>query len=196
MVAGWSVRWSWLPVGAWRACQDDYVVDDGAEVVLGVDIGGSRAVSAVVAVTSDLRVAAVEVFDGNDSVLRGTDAVRELAGRFSVREVAYDPWRFKSEALRLEADGIGPMVEFPQSHSRMVPASERFASAIIERRLRHPGHQDLDRHIAQAIAKPTGRGWRLDKLGRLDQIDAVIAVAMAVERVSAPVAEVKVLAWL
>jgi hypothetical protein len=49
---------------------------------------------------------------------------------------------------------------------------------------------------AQAIAKPTGRGWRLDKLGRLDQIDAVIAVAIAVERVSAPVAEVKVLAWL
>jgi hypothetical protein len=68
------------------------------------------------------------------------------------------------EALRLEAEGIGPLVEFPQSHSRMVPASERLASAVIERRVRNHGDPDLDRHVAMAVAKPSGRGWRLDKL--------------------------------
>jgi len=125
-----------------------------------------------------------------------TDAVRRLAQRFAVREVAFDPWRWKSEALRLEADGIGPMVEFPQSHARMVPASERLASAIIEGRLRHPGHPDLDRHVARAVAKPSGRGWRLDKLGRADQIDACIALCIAVERAEHVPEPVKVLAWL
>ena len=46
--------------------------------------------------------------------------------------MAYDPWRFQGEALRLEDEGIGPLVEYPQSHARMVPASERLASVIIE----------------------------------------------------------------
>ena len=67
---------------------------------------------------------------------------------------------------------------------------------IIERQLQHPGHPELDAHIAQAVAKPTGRGWRLDRLGDSQQIDAAIALCMAVERASAPMPEVKVLAWL
>jgi phage terminase large subunit-like protein len=165
---------------------------------LGVDIGGSRAASAVVAIaTGDpLRVAAVEVFVGNDSVLEATDAVRAMCERFTVTEVCFDPWRWKAEALRLEAEGLGPMVEFPQSHSRMVPASERLASCVIERRLRHYGDARLDAHIAQAIARPTGRGWRLDKVGRADQIDAAVALAMAVERASVEQPKVELLAWI
>jgi phage terminase large subunit-like protein len=191
---------AWLPVGAWRACQDDYEVPDGAEVVLGVDIGGSRAASAVVAVEyrdrETLRVAAVAVHEGNESVMDAVESVREMCERFTVTEIAYDPWRFKSEAMRLEADGIGPMVEFPQSHSRMVPASERLASVIIERRLRHYGDPRLDAHIASAIAKPTGRGWRLDKVGRSDQIDAAVALCMAVERAQVEAPKVELLAWI
>jgi phage terminase large subunit-like protein len=188
---------SWLPVGAWRSCQADYVVEDGAEVVLGVDIGGSRAASAVVAVDRDLRVAAVEIFDGRESVLAASEAVRRLSERFTVVESAYDPWRFQSEALRLQAEGVGGvLVEFPQSHARMVPASERLASVIIERKLQHYGDPRLDAHIAAAVAKPSGRGWRLDKIGRTDQIDGAIALCMACERASVEPVETKVLAWI
>lgn len=177
---------AWLPPGAWTACRDrDLAVDDGEVVVLGVDVGGGRAETAVVAVTDDLRVAAVDVFQGDAAVLDATDAVRRLAARFTVREVAYDPWRFRGEALRLEADGIGPMVEFPQSHARMVPASEGLHAAVVEHRLRHPGHADLDRHVANAVAKSTGRGWRLEQGARDANVDAVIALAMAVERAQA-----------
>ncbi|HVE69160.1 MAG TPA: hypothetical protein VNB64_11310, partial [Solirubrobacteraceae bacterium] len=69
-----ACRWgvgegAWLPPGAWSACRADYAVEDGEVVTLGVDVGGSRAASAVVAVTDDLRVAAVEVLQGDDSVL-------------------------------------------------------------------------------------------------------------------------------
>jgi hypothetical protein len=59
-------------------------------VWVGVDVGGSRASTAVVAVTKDLRVADVRVFDGNEAVLHVPDALLELARRFDVREVAYD----------------------------------------------------------------------------------------------------------
>lgn len=96
-------------------------------------------------------------------MLEVSEAVRRIATDRTVAEVAFDPWRFKSEALRLEAEGIGPMVDFPQSHSRMTAASECLHSTVIERRLRHPGHPELDLHVARAVAKATGRGWRLDK---------------------------------
>jgi phage terminase large subunit-like protein len=188
---------AWLPPGTWSGCQADYKVIGGERVVVGVDIGGSRAASAVVAVTDDLRVASVWTAIGNDSVLDATEEVRRLAACFSVREVAFDPWRFKSEALRLEAEGIGPMVEFPQSYARMVPASERLHAAIVEGRLRHPGDPDLDAHVAAAIARPTGRGWRLDKSDPAQQIDAAVALAMCVERAQAPRPEpVRVLGWV
>jgi hypothetical protein len=32
---------------------------------------------------------------------------------------------------------------------------------VAEQRLRHPGVAELDRHVANAVAKPTPRGWRL-----------------------------------
>ena len=137
-----------------------------------MDIGGSRAASAVVAVTDDLRVAAVHVLQGDDSALAATAAIRELAAHFTIREVAYDPGRYHSEALRLADDGL-PVVEFPQSHARMTVASERLHAAIVEQRLRHNGDPALTLHVSQAVAQATGRGWRLSKMARDAQIDAV-----------------------
>jgi phage terminase large subunit-like protein len=75
-------------------------------------------------------------------------------------------------------------------------ASEGLHSAIVERRLRHPGHPDLDRHVAQAIAVKTGRGWRFSKVARDAQIDALIALAMATEQAQFKPAEVELIGWL
>ena len=79
----------WLPPGAWA----EYEVEDGGEVVLGIDTGGGRAASVIVAVTRDLRVAAVHVYEGDEAVLTVSEKVLELARRFNVVEAAYDPWR-------------------------------------------------------------------------------------------------------
>jgi phage terminase large subunit-like protein len=67
---------------------------------------------------------------------------------------------------------------------------------VVEGRLRHPGHPDLDRHVAQAVARQTGRGWRLDKSERSAQIDAVVALAMAIERAEARPEPVQLVGWL
>ena len=62
---------------------------------------------------------------------------------------------------------------------RLAPRADR---AIVGQHLRHFGSPDLDRQVAAAIAKRTGRGWRLDHAERSGQVDAVIALAMACER--------------
>jgi len=172
----------WLPPGAWQACVADYTIDPGEPVWVGVDVGGSRAASAVVWLTEDLRVGC-EVFQGTEAVLAVQERVRRLAEEQDVRAVYFDPWRFQQAALELE-QGRLTVVEFPQSHSRMVPASERLYAAIVEGRLQHPNDPDLNRHVAAAVAKDTPRGWRLDKSNRNAQIDAVVALAMALEGVT------------
>jgi hypothetical protein len=115
---------AWLPPGAWSAGAAEYDVADGETVVVAVDVGGSRATTAM-AVTEDLRVAEVEVLEGDEAVLRVPDLVLELGRKYVLREVVFDPWRFQSEALRLEREHGLTCVSFPQSHSRMLVASEK-----------------------------------------------------------------------
>jgi phage terminase large subunit-like protein len=186
---------AWLPAGAWSACRADYDTEPGEPAWVAIDVGGSRATTCVVAVSKDLRVLDVRVLEGDDAVLKVPDIVLELAAFFDVREVIYDPWRFQSEALRLERDHGLTVVAFPQSHSRMTVASEGLHGAIVERRIRHRAHPALDQHIAAAAARQTGRGWRLVRAA--DQpIDAAISLAMAVERAQVEVAPARLLGWI
>ncbi len=184
----------WLPPGAWQQCADDFEIEPGERVFLGVDIGGERAASAIAIVTEDLRAQA-EAFQGDRAVLEVVDRVRALAAICDVAELAFDPWRFQQAARELEQDGMR-VVEFPQSNARLIPASERLYSAIVEKRLRHRNDPQLNEHVARAVAKDTPRGWRLDKAVARDQIDAIVAVAMAVERAEQQPAPVQLLGWL
>jgi phage terminase large subunit-like protein len=97
--------------------------------------------------------------------------------------------------LELAERGIR-ITEFPQSNARMGPASERLHAAIVESRLKHRDDPALNAHVRQAIALDTPRGWRISKAKSRDQIDAVVAMAMAVEAAEQPVATVEFLGWL
>jgi len=186
---------SWLPPGAWAACAAEYEIEAGEPVWLGVDVGGERSASAVACVTEDLRVGAA-IFYGDAAVLEVLAKVRELAGTLDVREVAFDPWRFGQAALELEAEGL-PVVAFPQSNVRMVPASELLYAAVKEGRLKQPGDPELNRHMAAVVARQTERGPRLDKSKSRHQIDGAVALAMAIDRAEAPKPEpARLLGWL
>jgi phage terminase large subunit-like protein len=151
----------------------------------------------LVGVTDTLEVPICEVFEGDEAVLAVTDALLQLhADGWTIREAAYDPWRYQAEALRLEREHGLTMVAFPQSHSRMTAASEGLHSAVVEKRLRHPGHPALDRHVAAAIGVKTGRGWRLSKTARDAQIDACIALALAIETAGTRPQPVELIGWL
>jgi hypothetical protein len=54
----------------------------------------------------------------------------------------------------------------------------------------------LRAHAHAAIARHSRRGWRLDKSNRADNIDAVVALAMALERAEQPREPVRLLGWI
>ncbi len=163
--------------------------------------GGSRSATAVVGVVprddGRVDVALVEVWQGASAVLEAAGYIQGLvtAGR-AIREVVFDPMRFASEALRLERDYGLVLTEWPQSETRMTICSEKLHGLVVEKRLRHPGVEELDWHVAAAVAKPTPRGWRLVKSADAAQIDGVIALAMAAEHATQPVAEIRFHGWL
>jgi phage terminase large subunit-like protein len=188
---------AWLPAGAWTKCRAEYEIEDGTPIFCGLDVGAARSATALVWATEDLRVG-VRTWTGEEAVIYAEAAIRELAERYDVREVAFDPWRFGAQALDLSARGLR-MVEFPQFDSRMVPASERLSAAILERRLKHPGDRVLDAHVAAAIAKKTARGARIARAGGRQpshRIDAVIALAMAVDRAENRPEPARLIGWL
>jgi phage terminase large subunit-like protein len=185
----------WLPIGAWAKCADPTAkILAGERIFVGVDVGGERSASAVVWVTEGLRVDC-EVYTGNEAVLACAAKVRDLAEEFHVVECIADPWRFQQSMLELAERGIR-VTEFPQSSARMGPASERLHAAIVEGRLRHLDDPALNAHVRQAIARDTPRGWRIDKAKSRDNIDAVVALAMALEAAEAPIPTVEFLGWL
>jgi hypothetical protein len=66
----------------------------------------------------------------------------------------------------------------------------------VEKRLVLPDHGEMRQHPANAIARHSRRGWRLDSPGRDANIDAIVALCMALERAEQQPGEVKVLAWI
>jgi phage terminase large subunit-like protein len=191
----WTERQGhWLPAGAWQACVGEPVFEDGERVWIGVDVGGERSSSAVAWINERLSVG-VEIFHGDSGVLECLDAVRSLGHAYTVVEVVFDPWRFGQAAQELAREGVR-VVEFPQHDGRMIPASQRLHSAITEGRITLPDDRELARHAADTIARHSRRGWRVDKPTKETNIDAIIALCMALERCEDKPQEPRLLGWL
>jgi phage terminase large subunit-like protein len=188
----------WLPLGSWQACAEtrpEPRFEPGERVWVGVDLsgGGGRSDTAVVWLNGNLSVG-VQVWSGeHEPVAEVLDLLDDLATRFTVVEVTMDFWRAAGLAHELEQRGV-LVSSYPQTDSRMIPASKRLFDAVVEGRLRHPNNERLNEHVASAVAKHTRRGWRLD---RADQpIDGVIALAMAVDRAEHREQPAKLLGWI
>jgi phage terminase large subunit-like protein len=107
----------------------------------------------------------------------------------------FDPWRFGQAAQELERERI-IVTAFPQSDSRMIPASARLHQAVIEKRLTVPDLEELRAHVANTIARHNRRGWRLDKPSLDAPNDSVIALCMAVEALENQPEPAQVIGWL
>ena len=170
----------WLPPGAWHACVGEPTFTPGESIWVCVDVGGDRSATAVVWLNTNHHVG-VWIGHGEEAVLEAVELLRELTERYSVAEVVFDPWRFGQAAVELEREGL-TVVKFPQTDQRMIPASSRLHAAIVSGRIVLPDHDELRQHAANAIARHSRRGWRIDKASRSDKIDAIIALCMALAR--------------
>ncbi|HEY8787812.1 MAG TPA: hypothetical protein VIM10_01565, partial [Actinopolymorphaceae bacterium] len=73
----------------------------------------------------------------------------------------------------LEEAGV-PVVEYPNTAARMVPATKLFRDAVLDGDFTHDGHPALARHAGNATTKLTSQGVMLDKKTARAHIDALV----------------------
>jgi phage terminase large subunit-like protein len=135
---------------------------------------------------------------GEEAILDVASVLEDLLSRYRVIEVAFDPWRSGVLAQQL-AERRVRVSHFPMTDTRTIPASARLHQAIVDGELVLPADPVLRSHATAAVAKQSRRGWRIDKPGRSESagnIDAIVALMMALDRRDNRPAPVQVLAVL
>ena len=104
--------------------------------------------------------------------------VLELARRYSIQAVRYDPYQMAASAQRLRAVGV-PAYEFPQSVPNLTEASSALYELFQGNNIVLYSDEAIRRAVERAAAVEMPRGWRISKVSRGDKIDVVVALAMA-----------------
>lgn len=205
-----ATKESWLPSGCWHGLARPALangrglwIPDGSAVWAGVDVGitndttGIAIASRMPEPNSDGKpvvglaarswaaradvVAHEYVEGGRFRIGIAEDFILELADRYSLLGVVYDPRFFEHSAQRLDAAGL-TIVDLEQASAAMAKAYQEFFQAATEHRLVHDGDPVLAAHVANAAGKMTERGWKVEKLPSARgtrKIDALIACVMA-----------------
>jgi len=166
-------------------------------MIIGFDGSYSGDATAIVAVTigDHPHLDVVQVWERRESdpedwtvpVGAVEEAIRAACKRWKVREIVADPYRFARTLEALAADKL-PIVEYPQSPERMVPATQRFYEAVMSQALTHSGDPRLVRHVRNAVLKAGPRGLRLSKDAKSSprKIDLAVCAVMALDRAQQP----------
>ncbi len=115
------------------------------------------------------------------------DSIRSACRRWQVRAIVCDPFRWARTYQALEAEQL-PVVEYPQSPSRMTPATQRFFEAVVNQTLTHSGNPQMARHFDNCVLKVDSRGSRVAKESKMSprKIDIAIAAVMAYDMACQP----------
>jgi phage terminase large subunit-like protein len=194
---------AWMTPETWAEATTNVVIPDGADVVVSLDGSFSVDCTAVVGCTvgadSGSHHAANHIFvvgcwenprPGDDTfridVLEVENTIREACRRWNVLEVTADPYRW-TRTLQVLADERIPVSEFPQSPSRMTPATTGLYEAVVNGAVTHDGNKHLARHVTNAVLRVDSRGSRLQKEHRDSnrRIDLAVAAVMAHDRARA-----------
>jgi phage terminase large subunit-like protein len=157
-------------------------------VWVGVDASTKRDSTALVAVTwlhdaQRVRLAWHRVFQPTASApldfeMTIEQSLIELASRFNVVQVLFDPYQMQATAQRLAREGL-KIEEFPQTVGNLTEASQNLYELIKSRSLAAYPDEAMRRSISQAVAIETARGWRIAKDKTSHKIDVVVALAQA-----------------
>jgi phage terminase large subunit-like protein len=108
----------------------------------------------------------------------------ELASRYDVREVRFDP-RFLERSMemlasRLPSSAVAPVEPYTNAHRQALAALER---AVLDGTLRHGGDPAVSQQVLAAACDRFDNGdvRRLRKLDRTRPIDAAVALSLAVQ---------------
>jgi phage terminase large subunit-like protein len=113
------------------------------------------------------------------------DTIRELASRYDVKEIAYDPYGSAQIMVKLAEEGL-PCVSFQQGMLSMAPATKELERAILAGQLHHGAHPVLRWNFDNiAVEKDAAGNVKFSKAKSRDKIDGAVAAAMAVARAAA-----------
>jgi phage terminase large subunit-like protein len=184
---------AWLPAGSWDDRADPgRVIPARARVVLGFDGSKTGDNTGIVVATAEERphVDVAGLWERPQDAVEWSvpraevkDALRACCKRWDVLEIAWDPYLWLDAAEELVDEGL-PVVEFPQSQSRMAPATQRFYELVTTGGLTHSGDPRLARHVANTVLKSDSRGSRIVKESPHSprKIDLAVGAVMAVDR--------------
>jgi phage terminase large subunit-like protein len=188
---------SWLDEypDAWNHClgnvQFDPDLTGESAAVMAIDFAQKR--DGVAVVTAQLQpdgsspvYARIYKLDGQRIDVAGAlQYLRDVADLLPIRAIGYDPRYFEFPAQNLQDDGL-PMVEFPQSGARMVPACTTALEVIRDGRVVHVADRILAQHVRSAVWRESEEGPRLSKTKSKDRIDGCIALVMALQLALTP----------
>jgi phage terminase large subunit-like protein len=183
---------TFVDIEKWDACVDAqataFVADKNLPIWVGVDASTKHDSSAVCAVTWDqaeqkVRLVTHKVFQPSpDDPLDFEDTIettlRDLADRFEVRKILFDPWQMQAVAQRLTRAGL-PILEFPQTVSNLTAASQNLYELVEHGNLKVYADAAMRLAVSRAVAVETARGWRISKEKQSHKIDVVVALGMA-----------------
>lgn len=191
---------AWLGWGMWDECKHPDGLElppDGSRIVLAFDGSASGDSTALIGCTipdsNELpHVFVVGMWEAPEGDQRWRVPRNEVAAmvdaaieRWEVRELAADPWGWRTDLEEWRARHGGLVVEWNTAHTgRMAPATDRAYAAIAEKRLTHDGDDRLADHMGNAVAKRTAMGDTIhkDKRGSTRKIDGAVTAIVAHDR--------------
>ena len=194
-----STSVAWLPTGSWEAIEDKTRVPiPGEEVVLAFDGSFSNDSTALVQWSlggEKPHLSVVGLWEKPDDAEQGwhvpiAEVEQTIIGlardtRFNVREIVFDPARWNRTFMVLDEEGL-PVLAYPNSAERMVPATQKFFEGVVNQSFTHDGDERLARHIANCVTKQSSRGVMVAKASSRRKVDAAVASIFGYDRATQP----------
>lgn len=187
---------AWFPTGSFEANRVTDEIPDGAEVVLTFDGSFNNDSTGLEAVSiprdgGKPRVQVVKAWERTAmdppewtvNIADVEQQIREACLRWDVKEIICDPYRWARSMQALELEGL-PVVAFPQSPERMVPATATTYELVMSGGMEYFESTELERHVGAASLKVGPRGGQLTKESKssLRKIDLAVCMVMGIAR--------------
>jgi phage terminase large subunit-like protein len=194
-----STTTAWLPTGSWEALIDtERTPEPGEEVILAFDGAFSNDSTALVAWLTGgdkPHLMVVGIWERPDDAEQGWHVpVAEVEqtiidtfrnSNFQTREIVFDPARWQRTFMILDEQGM-PVVSYPNSAERMVPATQKFYEAVVNQSFTHDGDERMARHITNCVTKQSSRGVMVAKASSKRKVDAAVAAIFGYDRATQP----------
>jgi phage terminase large subunit-like protein len=194
-----STTTAWLPTGAWEALIDtERTPEQGENVILAFDGAFSNDSTALIAwlLGGDKpHLMVVGIWERPDDAEQGWHVpVAEVEqtiidtfrnSNYQTKEIVFDPARWQRTFMVLDEEGL-PVVSYPNSAERMVPATQKFYEAVVNQSFTHDGDERMARHIANCVTKQSSRGVMVAKASSKRKVDAAVAAIFGYDRATQP----------